>query len=303
MISVPWRTSGARLQLPRDLEIAYVAGRMGLVAIADVFPLWYGSPHTCRFGFGRLVRLGLLRRLPRPNVISPAWFSLTARGLVWTAERAGCDERELRTVASSRDFSLGSLSLRNRFWTSLILSSRRHPEICLDRFSPEWELRPTRPADVHVVPDAIVSLSRRVVTGERRCVWMVEVDNTTERVAVWKRKAAQYAELRSRGRLYGYLDWRLLAIVPSLRRACSVSVAVASSGGGAFSCVAVAGTLDGGHAFEEVVWPCSELANMSDAQPTASLTAELTERVARADQQLGSTVDRPPSAETGTITP
>jgi len=303
MISVPWRTSGARLQLPRDLEIAYVAGRMGLVAIADVFPIWYGSPHTCRFGFGRLVRLGLLRRLPRPNVISPAWFSLTGRGLVWTAERAGCDEHELRTVASSRDFTLGSLSLRNRFWTSLILSSRRCPEICLDRFSPEWELRPMRPADVHVVPDAIVSLSRPVVTGERRCVWIVEVDNTTERIAVWRRKAAQYAELRSRGRLYGYPDWRLLAIVPSLRRARSVSAAVSEGGGGAFGYVGVANTLEAGQAFEPVVWLCSELANAPDAQPTVSLTEKLTEPIARADQRDRSTVDRSPSAETGAITP
>lgn len=303
MVTLPWRTGRARLQLPRDLEIAYAVGRMGLVAIGDVFPLWYGSPHTCRFGFGRLARLGLLRRLPRPNVISPAWFSLTDRGLAWTAEQSGCDERELRTVPSARDCSLGSMSMRNRFWASLILACRRRPEIRFERFAPEWELRPARPADVHAVPDAIVSLARPGVTGERRCVWMVEVDNTTERLSVWRKKAAQYAELRIGGRLYGYPDWQLLAIVPSLRRARSVSAAVAAGGGGAFSYVAVANALEAGQAFEPALWPCAELAHAPEAPPTATLAEELGEPVARADQRERSAVDRASSVETGAISP
>lgn len=303
MVTIPWRTGRARLQLPRDLEIAYAVGRMGLVAIGDVFPLWYGSPHTCRFGFGRLARLGLLRRLPRPNVISPAWFSLTDRGLSWTAEQSGCDERELRTVPSARDCSLGSMSMRNRFWASLILACRRCPEIRLERFAPEWELRPARPADVHAVPDAVVSLARPDVTGERRCVWMVEVDNTTERLSVWRKKAAQYAELRIGGRLYGYPDWQLLAIVPSLRRACSVSAAVAAGGGGAFSYVAVANALEAGQAFEPALWPCAELARAPGAPPSVTLAEKLGEPIARADQRERSAVDRAPSVETGAISP
>ena len=58
MSSLPWRISGARLHLPRDLEIAYALGRMGAATIADTYRLWYGSPHTARFGFSRLTRLG-----------------------------------------------------------------------------------------------------------------------------------------------------------------------------------------------------------------------------------------------------
>jgi hypothetical protein len=74
MKMLPWRTAGVRLHLPRDLEIAYVLGRMGAATIADTYRLWYGSPHTARFGFGRLVRLGLIkklspRRFPRPLLV------------------------------------------------------------------------------------------------------------------------------------------------------------------------------------------------------------------------------------------
>ena len=105
---LPWRVSGARLQLPRDLEIAYAVGRMGIVTVADTYPLWYGSCHTARFGFGRLTRLGLVRSFPRDSPLSPAWFSLTARGLGWTAEESGCDERELRAVVGIRHTNLAA---------------------------------------------------------------------------------------------------------------------------------------------------------------------------------------------------
>jgi hypothetical protein len=301
MMYLPWRASGARLQLPRDLEIAYAVGRMGLVTIADTYPLWYGSCHTCRFGFGRLTRLGLLRSLPRPNVISPAWFSLTNRGLEWTAEQAGCDERELRTVASIRDLNKAALSSRNRFWTSLALSCRRSPDIRIEYFRPEWELRPLRQEHVHVVPDALLGLARQEVTGVRRCGWMVEVDNTTERTAVWKSKAAQYAALRSAGRLYGTADWRLLALVPSARRAHSVAVAVTAGGAGAFSFVALTKSLEDGKAFDHALWQCLELAKASEAPPTRCLVDRLSKPIDKADQRQRSMVDRDLPSKNGAI--
>ena len=301
MTFLPWRVSGARLHLPRDLEVTYSLGRMGAVTIADTFALWYGSPHTCRFGFGRLTRLGLLRSLPRPNVISPAWFSLTNRGLEWTAEQAGCNERELRTVASVRDLNKAALSSRNRFWTSLVLSCRRSPDTSIEYFRPEWELRPLRQEHVHIVPDALMSLGQQEVTGVRHCAWIVEVDNTTERTAVWKTKAAQYAELRSARHLYGIANWRLLALVPSARRANSVAVAVTAGGAGAFSFVALTNSLENGHAFDRALWPCLELAKTPNAQPTAYLVDRLGKPINEADQQRRSMADRHFPLETGAI--
>src|SRR5208283_2395495 len=120
MMLLPWRVQGARLQMPRDLQIAYTVGRMGIVTIADTYALWYGSPHTARFGFGRLVRLGLLRSFPRTDPLAPAWYSLTPQGLEWAAEQAGCDERELRSVAGIRRMHLPSM--RNQLWTSVVLA-------------------------------------------------------------------------------------------------------------------------------------------------------------------------------------
>jgi hypothetical protein len=303
MTFLPWRVAGARLHLPRDLEIAYVVGRMGVVTIADAYPLWYGSPHTARFGFGRLARLGLLRPLPRPNVISPAWFTLTSRGLEWTAEQAGCDQRDLRAVGGIRRMNLEAVGLRNRLWTSLVLACRENPAVRLDRVQPEWELRLERTDDLNVVPDVVVSLTSDAVTEGRRCAWMVEMDAGTERKTVLRTKALRYSAFRGVPRLYGHADWRLLMLVPSTRRACTVAAAITSGGAGAFSYVAVAKDLESGHAFERRLWSCSELSRTPQAKPTASLLDGITAPKREADQQGRLTVDRDSSSENGAITP
>jgi hypothetical protein len=276
---------------------------MGSVTIADTFALWYGSPHTCRVGFGRLVRLGLLRSFPRTDLLAPAWFTLTKRGLEWTAEQSGCDERELKTMESIRRVNLGALSMRNRIWSSLILASRRLPDIRIGCFQPEWELRPKLPNRLHVVPDAMVSLVHRSTKDGRPCTWALEMDNATERAAVWKGKAAQYAELRSQGYLYGTADWRLLASVPSIRRAHSVAAAITASGAGAFSFVGLAASLEEGRAFEQVLWPCLVLAKGPASPPSASLIDGLEKPINEADQRSRSTVDRGSLPETGAISP
>ena len=303
MMILPWRVSGTRLRLPRDLQVVYAVGRMGTVTIADTFQLWYGSPHTARVGFGRLVRLGLLRSFPRTDPLSPAWFTLTPKGLEWTAEQAGCDESELRAFAGIRRINLPALSMRNRFWTSLVLACRRLPSVHLGSFRPEWELRSLRSDSVPVVPDAVVTLVGAEATGERECAWALEADGGTERSAVWKGKASRYAELRTTGRLYGVADWRLLAIVPSSRRARSVAIAVTAGGAGAFSFVGVAGRLDEGRAFDGALWPCLELARLPALAPAASLIDRFGKPINEPDQRSRSTVDRVFPSETARISP
>ncbi len=300
MTVLPWRVSGARLHLPRDLQIGYAVGRMGAVTIGDVYPLFYGSPHTARFGFGRLMRLGLLRSFPRPSPIVPAWFSLTPRGIEWVAEQSGSDESELRAVCGIKRVNLPALSMRNRFWASLVLACRALPSIRLASFRPEWELRPARPEHVRVVPDAIVTLANGDETNPLERAWMVEMDAGTERSAVWRAKAAQYAELRAGGRLYGATGWKVLAVVPSPRRARTVAMAVATGGAGAFSMVGVADHLERGQALGRVLWRCADFARSSDAVPTVSLADELTDP-SEADQQGQSAVDRVLGQETGGI--
>jgi hypothetical protein len=199
---------------------------MGIVTVADVYALWYGSRHTARFGFGRLTRLGLVRSFPRESPLSPAWFSLTPRGLEWTAERAGCDERELRAVVGIRRTNLAASSMRNRFWVSAALACRQNTGIRIGIFRPEWEIRQMKSAAVDVVPDALVSFIATEGTIERERAWIVEMDAGTQRSAVWRAKASHYAALRDAGRLYGLAAWRLLAVVPSARRALSAAVVV-----------------------------------------------------------------------------
>jgi hypothetical protein len=300
MMLLPWRISGARLQMPRDLQIAYTVGRMGIVTIADTYALWYGSPHTARFGFGRLVRLGLLRSFPRTDPLAPAWYSLTPQGLEWAAEQAGCDERELRAVAGIRRMHLPSM--RNQFWTSVVLACRQLPSIHLRRFQPEWELRPLKREDMRVVPDAVVTLGGPD-ESQRECSWLLELDAGTERTSVWRAKAREYVELRSAGRVYGASAWRLLAVVPTARRALTVAVAITAGGAGAFSYVGVIGNLVTGRAFARVLWPCLELAKVPTTAPSACLTDGLSKPISEADQRARSTVDRGSSSETGRISP
>ena len=85
MKALPWRVSGARPQ-PRDRDVSYVVGRMGVVTPYDLWPLFWGSIHTARFGFRRLLKLGLLRTFERGDPSHPAWYSLTQQGAAWVAE-------------------------------------------------------------------------------------------------------------------------------------------------------------------------------------------------------------------------
>ena len=303
MTFLPWRVSGARLQLPRDLEIAYAVGRMGIVTVADVYSLWYGSRHTARFGFGRLTRLGLVRSFPRESPLTPAWYSLTPRGLEWTAEKSGCDERELRAVVGIRRTNLAAASMRNRFWVSAALACRQRPGIRIGIFRPEWEIRQMKPESVDVVPDAFVSFIGTDGTVERERAWIVEMDAGTQRSAVWKAKAGHYAALRDAGGLYGLAAWRLLAVVPSARRALSVAVAITAGGAGAFSFVATAASLDGGQAFAPVLWSCLELARLPSVQPAAGLLDGFTSPINETTQPRQSAADRVCPSESGVVSP
>jgi hypothetical protein len=303
MMILPWRVSGARLHLPRDLEIGYAVGRMGVVTTSDVYRLWYGSPHTARFGFGRLMRLGLLRTFPRSNQLAPTWFSLTPRGLDWVAEQSGCDERELRAVCGIRRMNLPAVGIRNRLWTSLILACRANPSAQLACVEPEWDIRRRRTADLDVVPDVIVVLKGKAVTDRFGCAWMLEMDAGTQRSSVLKAKAVRYAAFRDAPHLYGYANWRVLIMVPSERRARMAAAAFTAGGAGAFSFVAVAKSLEQGRAFGPVLWPCLELAHSPQAKPSASLIDTIVTPESEADRQGRPEADRGSPSETGAIAP
>jgi len=294
---------GARLNLPRDLEIAYAVGRMGAVTVADVYALWYGSAHTCRAGFGRLSRLGLIRAFPRTDPRAPAWHSLTHPGLEWAAEQARCDIRELRAMESVRRANLPALSCRNRLWTSLVLASRRHPHVHIARFQPEWQLRSITPPDQRLVPDAMLTLLSSLGDGEQQRAWAVELDGATERLSVWRAKAAGYVAVRDAKRLYGAGPWQLLALVPSRRRAHTVAASITAGGAGAFSFIGITADLEGARAFDRALWPCLALADDPSAPPAASLVDGLESPISEADQRSRSAADRGVPHETARILP
>lgn len=275
---------GARLTLPRDLQVAYLIGRMGAVRLADVWRAGYGSPHTARSGFGRLGRLGLLRSYPRLSPSLPKWFGLTPEGFSWVLEESGCNEEELRAPSGIARLNLSSLAQRNRLWVSLILAGRASSTVRLALFRPEAELRQMASSQVPIVPDALFVLERRqgqkphapgggiqAIIAAVSSAWMVELDSGSERSAVWIKKAELYRDLRNGRSLYGEEHWSVLAIVPSARRAQAVAAAVVKGGAGAFTVIALASSLEDGRAFERALWTALDLSGNGLATASHSL--------------------------------
>jgi len=293
---LPWPVSGgARLHLPRDLQVAYTVGRMGAVTVYDVWPLFWQNVITARYGFLRLTRLGLLRTFDRPDPSHPAWYALTAQGAEWVIGETGADEEELRVISGIRRTNLGALGGRNRFWTSLVLACRARGDTRLALFRPEWELRRLKPDGV--VPDGMAVISDGGSAGR---AWMIELDQGTERLAVWEAKARAYAALRESGSsLYGASRWSVLAVVPSVRRARTVCQAVMKVGAGHFIFVGTAEALEEGRALDRCLWRATTIASAASAAPDSSLLDGEETPISDPDQLGQSAVDRLPGSDSG----
>ena len=116
-----------RLNPERDLKVAYALGRLGLATVGDLWPLFWTSASTARFGFGRLTGLGLIRSFERSSPSEPKWYSLSPEGVDWVVEEAGCAVEELRAFSGIARVNLPTLTVRNRLWVSLALASARSP--------------------------------------------------------------------------------------------------------------------------------------------------------------------------------
>jgi len=256
----PWTAPGARLHLPRDLHIAYVLGRMALATSLDTYPLWYGSPVTARLGFHRLVKLGILTMFPRAEATHPGWFTLARDAAPWVAEAMDCEETEFRVVSGIARANLLAVRARNRLWVSLVTSCRGTEGTRLALFRPEWELRRLR-AGSRVVPDAMFVLQ---AGGDAEFAWFVELDAGTERLAVWNKKADEYAEALRSGALYGEASWNVLVLVPSERRARSVARVCAATPAASRVFLARQEAVEDGRALAPVLWSASDLASPSE---------------------------------------
>lgn len=265
-----WETPGVRLHLPRDVHAAYVVGRMGVVRSADVWPLLYGSHGAGKIGFARLQRLGLLRMFPRPHLSEHAWYGLVPEAASWVAEAMGCEASELRIVYGVSRMNLPAVRDRNRFWASVVLACRARQGARVALVRPEWELRRSREPGTRLVPDLQLVLEMSGESGAEECTWFIEFDAGTERLAVLEAKAKAYSEAARIGALYGELRWRVLVLVPTIRRARSVAAAMARSGAEA-TWVAVHSELEEARALEPRLWSVAELAADPKALPRWSL--------------------------------
>lgn len=268
---LPWAAPGARLHWPRDGHLAYLVGRMGVVRSVDVWPVLYGSHSAGKIGFARLQRLGLLRGFERTNLAAHAWYGLAPQAVTWVAQAMGCAERELRVVHGIARMNLAMVRDRNRLWVSVVLACRSQSGVRVALVRPEWELRRSRPTGTRVVPDFQVVLEVIGVSISHELVWFVELDAGTERLSVLEAKARSYLEAAVAGPLYGEQRWRVLVVVPTVRRARSVASALSRSERGDKFFVAVQAELEEGRALEPRLWRADELAGDPRAAPRWSL--------------------------------
>lgn len=273
MTGLPWQSTGARLQLPRDLNAAYLYGRLGAATPYDVWQPLYGSLTAARWGALRLERLGILRTFPRTDLTRPFWYGLTERGHGWVVAEVNCPPEELRLVSGLKRANLPAWAQRNRLWSSLIVSCKNHPDARLSLVRPEWELRRLWTAAIPVVPDMMVVLEVGADKKTRDVSWAVELDSGCERITtVWHTKAKNYRAL-SGGRLYGMKKWQVLAIVPSARRAAKIAREVCQVGAGSLIHFAVQKDLEADHALDPVLWRASDLVGENSAASARSLLA------------------------------
>lgn len=274
---LPWKPEGARLHLPRDVHAAYVVGRMGAATSYDLWPLLYGSHAAGKFGFARLQRLGLLRMFPRRSPSELGWFSVTAAAAPWVADAMGCDEREIRVVHGVARANLAAVRQRNRLWVSTVLACRARGDARVASVRPEWELRAAKGPGTRLVPDMLLVLECTPDgAAAREAAWFVELDGGTERAKVWEAKMRAYARARADGALFGERDWRVLAVVPSARRARTVAAAASLAGEGAGLWVGLHDGLDGGRALEPALWRSDELREEPAAAPRWTLLGAAT---------------------------
>ena len=167
---------------------------------------------------------------------------------------------------------------------------RSREDVRLVLVRPEWELRRLWTSAVPVVPDMMVTLNLGGGESRRELSWAIELDSGTERIStVWRAKLEGYGSL-VRQRLYGARDWRVLAVVPSERRAARVAQAAAAVGVGGIVFFSVRQALELGRALELVVWTTADAC--AGRAPSASLALGVGSSVP--GQRSRSAADRAP---------
>ena len=164
---------------------------------------------------------------------------------------------------------------------------------------PEWELRRAREPGTPLVPDLEIVLEVAAASGLAEYVWFVEFDAGTERLAVIQAKAKAYLEAARRGALFGELDWRVLFLVPTPRRARSVAAAMMRCDA-VRSWVAVQSELEDGAALSPRLWAAADLAADAHAAPRWSLLGP-SDPIRESDPQPRSAADRGSSGSSSEV--
>ena len=232
------RPEGREYELTlRDIEILLAIGRMGRATSRQLLRLFFRDPST---GYRRLrVLFGAgLTNVTASHSDEQNTYTLTGKGVSVLVKR-GFDRNQLhqsRAVGCGVDLHLQYL---NDVRVELILATRERPDVTLDRFYADLDLRRAageRPPAY--IPDSIAELAISPVKPTdppRPLVLILEIDLGSEGGSVFASKVDTTVELwRTRRKCWGAEPgtWRPVVFVNSSTRARTLARLITNHDGG-----------------------------------------------------------------------
>jgi protein involved in plasmid replication-relaxation len=182
------RRAGVHVVLgPRDEALIRTLARFRIARTGDLAELFFRGVRrdTAATRLRRLHDAGFIQA--RPSGLSEQnVYQLGPEGLCWA------EQRSLATGAPPVAPAIHHLAIV-RLWARLAATLAAHNTLRLQRFEPDWEVR-ARVAgfSAPVVPDAVIEIVGRGPGARSATRIALEVDLTTERPGVLRRKLAAY---------------------------------------------------------------------------------------------------------------
>lgn len=230
------KTPPGMVLMPRDLELLASLGQFRRLTTRQIKTVvLFGSFQTASYRLNRLWQHGYVDRDFRPVALggAPAVYRLAPRGIrALTAHRGDLVPDHLSPGASRDPLFLEHTLAVNDSLIALVTAARKVGVVLSWSFPPKSLARLPDPlkdtTELPVMPDAEISYE----TDGRKRQAFLEVDRGTEPTSRFSGKVRGYLAYLASGdyeRRYGLPRFRLLVVVPSVRRRESLAAAVGKS--------------------------------------------------------------------------
>lgn len=217
----------------RDVELLHAVGRLKAATTSQLASLFFRHVSAATRRIRKLFALGLIT-VHVVDLNAPSIVVLSPKGARLLVERGTKpDEIHVARRIEHRDAHLEAI---NDLRVGLVHAVRERPEVQLELFVADHDLRRTlgrSAATAPYIPDALIRL---VLHGGRRLHVVVEVDLATEWSAPLTDKIRAVHEIaRTQAPVYGLAyPWRPLVLVPDVARASAIARLIVAEHGGDF---------------------------------------------------------------------